>query len=182
MTDWSSLLALGVSLAVAMAAASTGAIFKPGDWYRRLEKPVWTPPNWAFPVVWTALYLAMAVSAWLVWKAGGWAAVPALAVYGGHLLLNAGWSWLFFGLRRLDLAMAELVAFWLSILATILLFAGFSATAAWLLVPYISWVTIAGLLNWRLLALNGSRGAGWAPPAPGESRQTSLRGASPPAN
>lgn len=181
MADWSSLLALAVSAAVAMAAASTGAIFRPGDWYERLEKPSWTPPNWAFPVVWSALYLAMAVSAWLVWKAAGPAALLPLAAYGLHLLLNAGWSWIFFGLRRLDLAMAELVVFWASILGVILLFAEISRPAAWLLVPYIAWVTIAGLLNGRLLALNGPRGLGWQA-ASADSRQTPLQSASPPAN
>jgi tryptophan-rich sensory protein len=182
MADWSSLLALGLSVAVAMAAASTGAIFKPGTWYERLAKPAWTPPNWAFPVVWSTLYLAMAISAWLVWKAGGRTALPVLAVYGLHLLLNAGWSWIFFGLRRLDLAMAELTFFWLSILAVIVLFAGFSTIAAWLLVPYLAWVSIAGFLNWRLLVLNGPRGVTPSPMAATDSRRTTLHGASPPAN
>lgn len=182
MADWSSLLALALSVAVAMAAASTGAIFKPGIWYERLAKPAWTPPNWAFPVVWSTLYLAMAISSWLVWKAGGAAATLALAVYGLHLLFNAAWSWIFFGLRRLDLAMAELTLFWLSILVVILLFAGFSSTAAWLLVPYLAWVSIAGFLNWRLLMLNGPRGANPSPAASTDSRQTALHGASPPAS
>ncbi|WP_448584927.1 TspO/MBR family protein [Thermaurantiacus sp.] len=161
-------------LALALAAASTGARYKPGPWYAALAKPPLTPPNWVFPLVWSALYLLIAAAGFKVWRAGGWAAWPALAVWAGHLLLNAAWSWLFFGRRRLDLAMAELVVFWLSILATILAFAPHSATAAWLLVPYIAWVTAAGALNWGFLKLNGPRGelaaeavSAGAYPAPG---------------
>ncbi|WP_448581043.1 TspO/MBR family protein [Thermaurantiacus sp.] len=177
MFEGPSLVALGTSLGVALAAASTGAIFRPGDWYGRLRKPLLTPPNWAFPLVWGLLYTLMAVSAWRVWLAGGPAASAALAVYAGHLLLNAAWSWLFFGLKRIDLAMAEVVAFWLSILAVIWLFAPFDRIAAWMMVPYHAWVTVAAILNWRFLALNGPRGLRAEADAP----RTAWSGASPPA-
>ncbi len=176
MFDGPSLFALGISLGVALAAASTGGIFRPGQWYAALRKPLLTPPNWAFPLVWGLLYVLMAVAAWRVWEAGGPAAAVALGVYAGHLVLNAAWSWLFFGLKRIDLALAEVVAFWLSILAVIWLFAPFDRVAAWLLVPYHGWVTIAAILNWRFLALNGARGRLVA-----DGPQTAWSGASPPA-
>ncbi|MDX2233057.1 MAG: TspO/MBR family protein [Hyphomonadaceae bacterium] len=156
--DTASLTALGVSVVAAFAAASTGAVFKPGAWYAALRKPPWTPPNWSFPVVWTILFTAMAVAAWLVWEAAGLSAWPALALYGVHLAINAVWSFLFFGKKRLDWAMIEVVALWLAIVAVILAFRPYSATAALLLVPYLAWVSVAALLNLRLLQLNGPRG------------------------
>jgi tryptophan-rich sensory protein len=135
--------------------ATSGAIFRPGDWYENLAKPPWNPPNWLFPPAWTLLYIMIAVAGWLVWRRAGFAGAGlALAVYGVQLLLNAGWSALFFGLRRPDLAMAEVVLLWLSILATILLFAPIHATAAWLMVPYLAWVTFAAVLNYAIWQRN----------------------------
>ncbi|NDC58056.1 MAG: tryptophan-rich sensory protein [Alphaproteobacteria bacterium] len=154
----SSAIALAVSFIVAFAAASTGAAFRPGAWYAALRKPSWTPPNWAFPVVWSVLFTAMAVSAWLVWETAGAAALPALALYGAHLAVNAVWSVLFFGLKRLDWAMVEVICLWLMIAAVIAAFAPLSLTAALLLAPYLLWVTIAATLNFALLRLNGARG------------------------
>ncbi|WP_135212080.1 TspO/MBR family protein [Vitreimonas flagellata] len=154
----SSISALAIFFVASFAAASTGAVFRPGAWYASLRKPKWTPPNWAFPVVWSVLFCAIAVSGWLVWEAAGLAAWPALALFGAHLVVNAAWSFLFFGLKRLDLAMVEVVCLWLAIAALIAVFAPISATAAVLLVPYLAWVSVAAMLNLRLLQLNGSRG------------------------
>ena len=152
----SSGLALVGFVLAALAAASSGAIFKPGDWYRTLRKPGWTPKPWVFPVVWTPLYMAIAVSGWLAWRGAG-LFVPAFLAYGVQLLLNAGWSALFFGLRRPDLAFADIVLLWLSIAATIAGFAPISAAAAWLLAPYLAWVTIAAALNLTVWRLNADR-------------------------
>jgi len=154
----SSIVALAAFFTMSFAAASTGAVFRPGAWYAALRKPRWTPPNWAFPVVWSVLFCAIAVSGWLVWEAGGPAAMPALILYAVHLAVNAAWSFLFFGKKRLDWAMAEVVCLWLMILAMIVVFAPFSRVAALLLAPYLAWVTIAAALNFRLLQLNGPRG------------------------
>jgi tryptophan-rich sensory protein len=151
-------LSLVPFLLIAFAAASSGAVFKPGPWYAALEKPRLTPPNWLFPVVWTPLFIAMAVAAWRVWRASGSDALLPLGFWGAHLLLNAAWSWLFFGKHRIDLALAEILPFWLSILVVILLFAPHDRLAAWLLVPYLAWVTIAACLNWGFFRLNGARG------------------------
>lgn len=147
----SSLLTLGVFLVVVFAVASSGAIFKPGPWYQRLDKPSWTPPNWAFPLVWSALFVMIAVSGWRVYEIAGLVALP-FAVCGLQLVLNAAWSWLFFGLRRPDLAFVDVVLMALAIAANIALFAPIDAIAGWLLVPYLVWAVIAACLNrsvWR---------------------------------
>lgn len=141
--------------AAAFLAALSGALFKPGAWYETLRKPFWRPPNWLFGPAWAVLYATIAVSGWLVWRKAGFAgAAMPLAVYAVQLLLNAAWSALFFGLRRPDIAFAELVLLWLSILATILVFHPVDAFAAWLLLPYLAWVGFAGCLNLALWRLN----------------------------
>ncbi|MDZ4690372.1 TspO/MBR family protein [Terricaulis sp.] len=156
--DVSSAIALAVFFVASFAAASTGAVFRPGVWYANLRKPKWTPPNWAFPMVWSVLFCAMAVSAWMVWEVAGISAWPALALFAAHLIVNAIWSFLFFGLKRLDLAMVDVVCLWLMIAALIAVFAGISAFSALLLAPYLAWVSVAAALNFRLLQINGARG------------------------
>lgn len=152
--DWAP---LGGFLLATLAAASSGAFFGPGPWYENLAKPSWNPPNWLFGPAWTLLYILMAIAAWMVWKVDGFGLPLLLWVV--QLLLNAGWSWVFFGLRRPDLAFYELVAMWLAVVATTIAFAGVRADAAWLMVPYIAWVTFAGALNLKIWQLNGARPA-----------------------
>jgi translocator protein len=153
--DWSAILALAGFLGVNFAAAASGAVFRPGAWYRDLAKPSWNPPDWLFPIAWAALYLMIAIAGWLVWRKAGFSGGAfALGLYLLQLALNAGWSWLFFGLRRMDWALAECLALWLVIAATIAAFAPISATAAWLMVPYLAWVGFASFLNFTILRLN----------------------------
>jgi tryptophan-rich sensory protein len=136
-------------------AACSGAFFRPGAWYEQLAKPAWNPPNWLFPPAWTVLYICIAIAGWLVWRRVGLAAAgPAFTVYAIQLLLNAGWSAVFFGMQRLDWAFAELALMWLAILATIVLFAPISPAAAILLLPYLAWVTFAGALNLTIWQMN----------------------------
>lgn len=152
------MIALIIFFVLNFSAASTGAVFRPGEWYANLRKPGWTPPNWVFPLVWSVLFCTIAVSGWLVWEAGGVAAWPALALYAVHLAANAAWSYLFFGKKRLDWAMVEVIFLWLMIAGVIAAFAQISLAAALLLLPYLTWVSIAAALNFRLLQLNGPRG------------------------
>jgi translocator protein len=147
-------LVLLLFVAACAAAAFSGAFFRPGAWYENLAKPSWRPPNWLFGPVWAVLYGMIAVSGWLVWDAAGWAgaAVP-LAIYAVQLVLNALWSGIFFGLRKLGWAIVEMVLLWISILGCIVTFHTIHAGAAWLLLPYLVWVSFAMVLNiavWRL--------------------------------
>lgn len=139
-------------LAVCFAAASTGALFSPGNWYAGLRKPSWNPPNWLFPIAWSLLYLMIAVAGFLVWRTDG-LGLP-MAVWLLQLVLNAGWSAVFFGIRRLGWATVEAAALFLSILACILLFAPISTTAAWLMAPYLLWVAFATFLSFTMWRLN----------------------------
>jgi len=142
---------IAIIVALVIAAASSGAIFKPGAWYESLEKPSWTPPNWAFPVVWTILYIFIATAGVLVWREAGWSA--AIAVWGLQLVLNAAWSGLFFGMKRMDLAFGEVILLFASILAFMALAAPISGLAALLFLPYAAWVATAAFLNltvWRM--------------------------------
>ena len=153
--DLSATLGLLPFLVACFAVALSGAVFRPGNWYEHLAKPWWRPPNWLFGPAWTVLYICIAVSGWLVWRQVGITGAPgAFAVYAVQLLLNAGWSAFSFGLRRLDLAFGELILLWLSIAANIAVFAPISSAAAILLMPYLAWVSFAGVLNFTLWQMN----------------------------
>jgi tryptophan-rich sensory protein len=155
--DLTSVLALLGFVAACTLAASSGALFRPGEWYERLKKPSWRPPNWVFAPAWTILYLMIAGSGWLVWREEGfYGAVFPLTVYALQLLLNAAWSPLFFGLHRPDLGFFDIVLLWLTIIATIVLFQPISVLAAALLLPYLAWVTFAAALNFSVWHLNRS--------------------------
>lgn len=161
--DLPSLLGLLAFCAATVAAATTGAAFRPGDWYEGLSKPAWRPPNWLFGPAWAVFYATIAIAGWLVWRADGLfgAALP-LALWCVQLALNAAWSWFFFGLRRMDLAFVDVVLLWFAIAGTILSFAPVHAGAALLLVPYLAWVTFAAALNlaiWRRNLAATGRGA-----------------------
>ena len=145
-------MSMVVFAALVVLAAATGALFRPGAWYETLRKPEWTPPKRAFPVVWMTLYAFIALAGWLVWREAGWS-MP-LALWGIQLALNAAWSWLFFGLRRMHAALANITALIGVLIAFIVAAHPISAAAAWLFVPYLAWVTVAATLNLRVLQLN----------------------------
>jgi benzodiazapine receptor len=153
--DISSIVALIGFVGASSLAAAMGAVFRPGDWYEQLIKPSWRPPNWLFAPVWSVLYLAIAVSGWLVWRKSGLAgAALPLAIYLLQLILNAAWTPIFFGLHRPGLAFFEIALLWLSIVASVAAFHPVHAGAAWLLLPYLAWVTFAGALNFTVWRLN----------------------------
>lgn len=157
MTIASILVLLGFVGACALAA-SMGAVFRPGDWYERLAKPSWRPPNRLFAPVWALLYLSIAVSGWLVWRTSGFAgAALPLAIYAVQLVLNAAWTPIFFGLHRIGSAFVEIVLLWLAIVATIAVFYPVHPGAAWLMLPYLAWVGFAAALNFAIWRLNPNR-------------------------
>lgn len=127
----------------------------PDAWYAALNKPSWNPPPWIFGPAWTLLYTLMAVAAWTVWKRGGFAAqrVP-LSLYLVQLALNAAWTPIFFGMHRMDIAFAVIVALWIAIALTLRRFWRVQTLAGALFVPYLAWVSFASLLNFTLWRLN----------------------------
>ena len=122
------------------------------EWYPALNKPWWTPPSWLFGPAWTVLYILMAVAAWLVWKTGN--ARTAMILFFAQLLLNFAWSLLFFGARSPGLGLIDVTAMWLAIAATIFAFAFRSRLAAFLMVPYLCWVSFAAALNAAIFLMN----------------------------
>jgi tryptophan-rich sensory protein len=150
-----STLALLGFIGICFLAAMSGAIFRPGDWYEDLAKPNWRPPRWLFAPAWSVLYLTIAISGWLVWRRWGFAGAEVpLIVYFVSLAINSTWSMFFFGLHRPGLAFADLLLLWLSIVATIWTFYPVEPDAAFLLLPYLCWVTFAGALNFTIWRMN----------------------------
>lgn len=144
---------LGFALAlVAVSAVGGLAAGSAAQRYGELVQPGWAPPPWVFGPVWTLLYALIAVSGWLVWRRNGW--TPALTVYAVQLVLNAAWTPLFFGAGLYGAAFVELCLLWIAIVATIAAFARLHRVAAWLLVPYLAWVSFAGALNLAIWQLN----------------------------
>ncbi len=141
-----------VFLGSAMAAGATGALFPPGEWYKKLRKPWWTPPNWVFPVTWTTLYLLMAFAGARV--AGMDGAGTALAFWALQMTVNALWSPVFFGLRRLRAALPVMGMLWAAVLGAVVTHWQVDPLAGAAFVPYLIWVTIAGALNLAVVRLN----------------------------
>lgn len=150
-------VALALSLAVCFAAAAIGS-FLTSDavtaWYAGLRKSPLNPPNWVFAPVWTLLYTLMAVAAWLVWRRRDRPILFPLGLFALQLGLNVAWSWLFFYLHNPAAALVEIVALWLSILATATAFWRVSRPASYLLLPYLIWVGFAAVLNFAVWRLN----------------------------
>ncbi len=125
-------------------------------WYQTISKPGWNPPNWIFGPVWTTLYVLMGIALFLVWKSEADAIIKktAIALFISQLILNFFWSFIFFNQHQIGWALVEIIGMWIFILLTIFAFAKVSKTAAWLLVPYISWVSFATILNYTIWKLN----------------------------
>ena len=158
-SDW---VMLAGFLAICFGAAALGGKFTASSvntWYPTLQKPAWNPPGWVFGPVWTVLYILMAVAAWLVWRrlesAG---ARVALVLFVAQLVLNALWSYCFFGLRNPKAGFIEIVLLWVAIAGTTVAFARVSAVAGGLFLPYLLWVSFAVALNFTLWQLNPNSG------------------------
>lgn len=157
--DTRSIVGLILWVGFCLGAAALGSLLtRPSiaGWYDLLAKPAWTPPNWVFGPVWTALYIMMGVAAWMVWARSGFAFTTLpLALFFIQLALNVAWSAFFFGLKMPGLAFLDIVLLWLAILATLVAFWRVTPTAGLLLLPYWIWVTYASTLNlaiWRMNA------------------------------
>jgi tryptophan-rich sensory protein len=150
---------LAASLVLCFLAGAIGSVFTYASiptWYASLNKPFFTPPNWLFGPAWTTFYILMGLSLYLVWKKGfkGKAKKQALYLFAAQLILNALWSFLFFGLQSPLYGFVGIVPLWLFILLTIWKFWKIDRNAALLLLPYIAWVSFAAALNFAVWMLN----------------------------
>jgi translocator protein len=162
----------GIEIIIAAASVSVvavvgGLMTDVGPWYENLRFPKLRPPNWLFGPAWTLLFILIAAAGVIAWESAEDPAVrfQLVVLFAINGVLNLFWSPLFFKLRRPDWALYELLLFWLSIVGLIVAAAQVASFAAWLLVPYLAWVTFAGWLNWRVVQLNkpfGSRAAAGA--------------------
>jgi translocator protein len=144
-----SALAVCIGIPLLVGAVSGFATMKDlNSWYAALRKPSFNPPNSVFGPVWTALYVLMGISLYLVWKAPPSPdRSAAMIAFGVQLVLNFAWSFLFFRFHRIALAFREIVLLYLCIIWMMALFARVDAAAAWLQVPYLLWVGFATVLN-----------------------------------
>ncbi|MEO0086954.1 MAG: TspO/MBR family protein [candidate division WOR-3 bacterium] len=153
------ILKLLLSILICQVAGILGSIFTTPSiptWYLQLNKPPFTPPNWLFAPAWTTLFLLMGISLYLVWNQG-WEnkqVKKAILIFAIQLILNILWSFIFFTLKSLLFAFIEIIILWIAILLTIINFQKVSKSSAYLLLPYLFWVSFASVLNFSLLTLN----------------------------
>lgn len=149
-------IALTVTSVVGLAVLGSW-LTDTGPWYRGLRKPSFQPPDFLFAPAWTTIFICLGCAAVLAWNSPAITPSQRIAVVVSFLInfaLNALWSFLFFDRRRPDLALIEVVVFWCSIVALIVVVQPLSRTAVWLLLPYLAWVSFATVLNQRIVALN----------------------------
>lgn len=152
-------LKLIISIIVCLAVGGISGYLTTSEittWYATLQKPSFNPPNYLFGPVWTTLYILMAIALWLIWKSDAPEALKnkAMLLFGIQLILNFFWSIIFFSLHQLGFALVEIIAMWVFILLSILAFYPISKTAAFLLIPYLLWVSFASVLNFSIWRLN----------------------------
>ncbi|MCW6056257.1 tryptophan-rich sensory protein TspO [Pseudomonas fragariae (ex Marin et al. 2024)] len=141
-----------IFLLACCAAGATGIIFKPGAWYESLEKPSFTPPNWAFPVAWTTIYLLLAWAGYRLTLIPGSEVV--LALWAAQIALNTLWTPVFFGANRLVAAMVILVLLWVVVAAMIVMALQLDIITGLILFPYLVWLSVAAALNFSILRHN----------------------------
>lgn len=153
------IIKLVISVFVSLMAGIVGSKYTSATidtWYQALNKPPFNPPDWIFAPVWTTLYILIGVSAFLVWRKGlnQPYVKTALAFFIVQLGLNAFWSYVFFGIQNPLAAFFEIIALWVVISVTIFYFYKVYAVAAYLLIPYILWITFAAVLNYSIFRMN----------------------------
>lgn len=137
-------------------AGITGSLFTIKNiptWYAALNKPAFNPPNWLFGPVWTALYIMMGISLFLIWESGK-ENKRAQVLFYIQLILNTAWTFIFFGLHSPFWGFVEIIALWIMIIVCIIEFGKISRAAAYLLVPYLLWVSFASILTFSVWRMN----------------------------
>lgn len=153
--------AFAIALLASFAVAGVGgALTELGPWYFALKQPDWKPPDYAFGIIWSTIFTLAAFSAASAWTQAHSAAHKrrVVVLFALNGALNMLWSLLYFKLHRPDWALVEWAFLWLSVLSLVLGLRRYGRVAAWLNVPYLLWVSAAGLLNWQTLVLNGPFG------------------------
>lgn len=148
-----------ISITIPLMVGFTSGLFTTtgaGSWYQDIQRPSWNPPNWIFAPVWTTLYVMMGISWFLIWRSDVKRSSKRTTAlfFIGQLILNFSWSVIFFYFHQPGWAFVEIIILWLMILGTILSFSKISKLAAWLLVPYISWVSFATILTYTIWRMN----------------------------
>ena len=148
--DW---IAFTLFFLTCCVAASTGALFPPNDWYKKLKKPFWNPPNWLFPIAWSILYIIIAYVGMRI------SALPGsknylVALWALQISFNTIWTPIFFGLNNIKLAMRFMVGLCVSVLLMVLTYWFEDTLSAILILPYFIWVSFAAALNFRIMQLN----------------------------
>tara|TARA_B100000886_G_scaffold241053_1_gene169112 strand:- start:18 stop:464 length:447 start_codon:yes stop_codon:yes gene_type:complete len=141
-----------IFLFACMAAGLTGSLFPPGQWYSELNKPIWTPPNWVFPVAWPILYLCMSYSGATLASIDG--AGSALALWALQIALNTLWTPVFFGLENIKVGLIVIFLLLISVAMCTYVFWMYSFLSGMLFLPYLAWVTFAAALNMAVFRLN----------------------------
>lgn len=139
-------------LAACFGAGATGAAFPPGAWYEKLNKPSWVPPDWAFPVAWTTIYLLMSFAGARVAVMEG--SAYAMAFWAMQIAFNTLWTPIFFGLRQMKGAVPVMAMLWVSVFGCTITHFQLDFWAGLAFVPYLVWVTVAGALNLAMVRLN----------------------------
>ena len=134
------------------AAASTGIIFKPGQWYESLVKPSFTPPNWLFPVAWTVIYLLLAWAGYRLTMIPG--SQLALGLWAAQIALNTLWTPVFFGAHNIVVGMVVIALMWLVVAALVVMALRLDLITGLILFPYLAWLSVAAALNFSILRNN----------------------------
>jgi tryptophan-rich sensory protein len=145
-----------IAILICQSAGLIGTIFTQdavNTWYADLAKPDFAPPNWLFAPVWISLYTLMGISLFLIWQQGKKAKWPLIIFY-IQLIFNALWSIIFFGLQNISLALVEIILLAILIMVNIIQFWPLDKRASLFLMPYLFWVSFAGILNYYLFLLN----------------------------
>lgn len=145
-------MTLFIFLLACAAAATTGVIFKPGEWYALLNKPRFTPPNWAFPLAWTVIYLLLAWAGYRLTLIPGSQVV--LALWAAQIALNTLWTPVFFGAHQVLAAMVILVLLWLVVAVMVVMALRLDVITGLILFPYLVWLCVAAALNFSILRNN----------------------------
>jgi len=147
--DW---FVFALFLAASFTAATTGALFPPDQWYREITKPSWTPPDWLFPIAWTTLYVASSYAAMRV--AGYDDNAIAMGFWAFQIAANTLWSPVFFGLKRIGVALISIFVLWIAVAGTMISFFAHDTLAGVLFIPYLIWVSYASALNVSIYRTN----------------------------